>query len=75
MERTGDDPQANPTGAPAAAAPPPADALPAAPTPTGAREGARQALRATPNQHAFDDEDEATDTDAARTYHGADDPA
>jgi hypothetical protein len=32
---------------------------------------ARDALRATPNQHSFDDEE--PDDDAARNYHGVDD--
>lgn len=45
--------------------------------PTDDPEPARGALRATPNQHSFDDldDDEAADTDGARTYHGVDDPA
>jgi hypothetical protein len=76
MERTADDPRADPVFHPTTASDPGAEAaLPDASTPTGAPWGAREALRATPNQHAFDDDDEAADTDAARTYHGADDPA
>lgn len=49
----------------------------AAPNPGDEANPARDALRATPNQHSFDDLDDdlAVDTDAARTYHGADDPA
>ena len=69
MDQPRDDPRDDPIAAPTDVPDPPAPT-----TPTGTSEGARGALRSTPNQHASDD-DEAVDTDDARTSHDADDPA